>query len=827
MKKLSILLAALTCIGFGAASQKWLTPEVDHQAREILSQMTDDEKIEFIGGVDAMYIRDIPRLGVRRMKMSDGPQGLGTHGNSTAYPATIMLTATWNEDLARRYGRSLGRDSRARGVDILLGPAVNIYRAPMCGRNFEYMGEDPYLAARTAVNYIEGVQGEGVMATVKHFFANNSDYDRHYISNDMDERTMNEIYFPAFKAAVQEAETGALMTSYNPVDGVWTSESPWLLKGVLRDNWGFNGVVMSDWGAVHHCIPTVGSGLDLEMPAADKMNPAELKYYLLTGHITMDQIDEKVLNILRPSIAFGSLENRGADRNIPLDDPESVAVALEVAREGIVLLKNNRNILPLNPGKYKKVMVVGKNAHGYVRGGGSGNVNPIHYTSLYDGIAEACAANGIEVEFVDELDFEPQILRSGKDLSTPGLTAEYFANMNLEGQPVAVMPDTRMRHAWSEGTEVEGMPKEKFSVRWTGAIVPEKAGTYEITVGGDDGYRLWFDGEKVADDWRNGAFRATTIRRTLEGGKAYPIRYEFYQDGGAANAHLSWVNLETTVEGNGFEKYLAGADLVVACVGHSSESEGEDADRTFELPKPDAALMARLANCKVPVVAVVNAGGNVDMRLWEPAVQALLWDWYGGQENGTAVADVLFGKVNPSGKLPMTFEYRWEDNPAYDSYHDADGDRHVAYTEGIFTGYRGYDKLGRDVRYPFGHGLSYTTFRLSDMKVGTPAADGTVQVSCRLTNTGRRAGAQVVQAYVGKDASDQARAERPVRELRGYRKVFLEPGKSAEVTMTLPADSFRYYDTARHAFTADPGLYNIMLGFSSRDIKSTRQLTVK
>ena len=279
MRKTALALAAAAALfTMNASAQKWLTPEIDRQARELLSQMTTEEKLNYINGENWMYTRAIPRLGISAMKMSDGPQGLGTHGPSTAYPATIMLTATWNEDLAKRYGQSLGRDSRARGVDILLGPAVNIYRAPMCGRNFEYMGEDSYLAARTAVGYIKGVQSEGVMATVKHFFANNSDYDRHNISNDMDERTMNEIYFPAFKAAVQDAETGALMTSYNLVDGVWTTESPWLLKDVLRDKWGYQGLVMSDWGSTHHCIPAAGSGLDLEMPGNERMKPEEMAY---------------------------------------------------------------------------------------------------------------------------------------------------------------------------------------------------------------------------------------------------------------------------------------------------------------------------------------------------------------------------------------------------------------------------------------------------------------------------------------------------------------------------------------------------------------------
>lgn len=808
--------------GTDAPAPKWLTPEVERQAREILSKMTDEEKLEFVGGIDAMYTREIPRLGLRRMKMSDGPQGLGTHSRSTAYPTTIMLTATWNDELARRYGRSLGRDARARGIDILLGPAVNIYRAPMCGRNFEYMGEDPMLAANTAANYIKGVQSQGVMATVKHFFGNNSDYDRHNISNDMDERTMNEIYFPAFRKAVQDAEVAAVMTSYNLVNGVYTDESPWLIKGFLRNKWGFRGVVMSDWGGTHHCIPAVHGGLDLEMPSATQMNPADLAYYLKTGDITMAEIDEKVLNILRPIIAFGALGNRGADTSIPFDDPESVATALDVAREGIVLLKNRNNILPLNPKRYKHIIVVGKNAQDYVRGGGSGNVNPIHFVSAWDGIKAACDARGIEAELIDELDYRPDIMRSG---SEQGLKAEYYSNMNLEGEPVATAIENKILYSWGDGPQIPGMPKEKFSVRWSGSVVPDVTGEYEFIVGADDGYRFILDGETLVNDWQNGAFRSRIIRKQLEAGKKYDICLEYYQDGGGAAAQLNWSRVGYTDPR--LAKKFASADLIVACIGHSSDSEAEDSDRSFELPASDASLMERLALSRKPVIAVVNAGGSVEMQSWEPTVAGILWSWYAGQESGRALADVLFGDVNPSGKLPMTFEKRWEDNPVYNSYHDPDGDKHVAYTEGIFTGYRGYDKLGRDVQYPFGYGLSYTTFALSNVKISEPDSEGNVTVTCRLTNTGKHAGAQVVQVYVGKDSSDQAKAARPVRELRGYKKVYLEPGKSAEVSITLPASSFTYYDTNSHDFVKDSGLYNIGVGFSSRDIKNTKQLNIK
>ncbi|MDO4180129.1 MAG: glycoside hydrolase family 3 C-terminal domain-containing protein [Bacteroidales bacterium] len=802
-------------------AQKWYTSDVDKKVDELMSQMTVEEKLSFVRGEGWMTSTPIERLGIKPMQMSDGPQGLGTNGKSTAYPATALLAATWNEELAYRYGVSLGRDSKARGVNVLLAPAVNIYRAAMCGRNFEYMGEDPYLAGRMATGYVKGVQSQGVVATIKHFIGNNSDYDRHEISNDMDERTMHEIYLPAFKAVVQEGEVAALMTSYNLLNGVYTTETPMLLKDILRDKWGFKGMVMSDWGSLHYAIPAVRAGLDLEM-ASNHLNPKDLNYYLNTGLISMDMIDAMVKHILRVQVAFGFLNGAEPDKSIPLDDPASVETALEVAREGIVLLKNEGNMLPLSS-KVKNIAVVGKNAHGYVCGDGSGKVSPFHYISIYDGLKNRAEQAGIHVEYLDELDFLPNIMFTDETATQKGVRAEYFANPDLKGSPVKVQTEQKVNYSWTDGgTHIEGMPKEKYSVRWSGVIVPDVTAEYEFLLGGDDGYRVIFENEVVVDDWKNGAYRTTKLVRTLEAGKKYPICLEYYQDGGGAGVCFVWTRKNEP--NDRFVAALNKADMVVACIGHNSDSEGEGRDRSFELPEVDRKLMDRVAKSNTPVVAVVNAGGNVEMQHWEPKVKSLLWAWYAGQEGGQAIAEVLFGDVNPSGKLPQTFEKNWADNPVYDSYYDPDGDKHVEYMEGIFVGYRGYDKLKRDVQYPFGYGLSYTDFKLHDMKVSGQNPDGSVNVECTLTNTGKRDGAQVVQAYVGKESLVIAR---PVKELKGFKKVFLKVGESRTMTIVLPKDAFTYYSTVAKDFVTEPGEYNILLGFSSRDIKAKKQVLIK
>ncbi len=791
-----VLFCVSLFICFYSSAQENVRPDLDAKVEELLRQMTQEEKLAYIGGVDWMYTKNIDRLGIHRMKMTDGPQGLGTHGKSTAYPATVMLAATWNEDLAYKYGKALGRDCKARGINILLGPAVNIYRAAMCGRNFEYMGEDPYLTSRVAVGYIKGVQDQGVMATVKHFVANNSEYDRNNISNDIDERTLHEIYLPAFKAAVQEAKVGAVMTSYNLMNGIYTTENPWLLKGVLRNQWGFKGMVMSDWGSTHYAVPAASSGLDLEMAGGEKMNPKDMAYYLKTGHVTMDMIDEKVRHILRVLIAFGFKDGMEADKSIPLDDPASIETALNVAREGIVLLKNKDNNLPVNPKKVRNIIVTGKNASRNVHGGGSGAVVPFHFVSMLDGIRKEASLHNINVEYVDELDFLPKIIFADEKLSELGFQAEYFNNTKLEGKAVFKQAEKKINYSWTGGTGIKEVSK--------------------------DGYRLYIDDELVINNWTAGGYRSTSYTKSLQKATNYRIRIEYYQQGGGAAVNFTWKKKNDATDY--YADYLKKADLVIACFGHNSDTEGEGSDRSFGLPESDKRMLSSVLKSNRPVIGVLSGGGNIEMQGWEPKLSGLLWTWYAGQEGGTAIADVLFGKVNPSGKLPMTFEKKWEDNPAFNNYYDHDGDKHVQYKEEIFIGYRGYDKLKREVQYPFGAGLSYTSFKVSGLSVSAPDAKGEITVTCRLSNTGKSAGAQVLQVYVGKAGNTVV--ERPEKELKNFKKVFLKSGESQSVEVKLPKEAFTYYDVNTKDFVKDSGTYNIMLGFSSRDIKLRKSVAI-
>lgn len=822
----SLMAAAMALSSTGAYAQAWFTPEVEQRAEALLKNMTVREKLIYIGGVDWMYTKDFPRLGITRAKMADGPQGVGTWGASTAYPCVLMLASSFNRDLAHDYGEALAKDCEARGVDILLGPGVNIARAPMCGRNFEYMGEDPYLSAQTATGYIKGLQDNGVMAVVKHFTANFQEYDRNYTSSDIDERTLHEIYFPTFKAAVQQAETGAIMSSYNLLNGVWTTEDPTLLKGVLRDKWGFNGMVMSDWGSTHNCVPAVKSGLDLEMAGNEIENEDALRKHLASGEISMADIDLKVKHILQTLIAFGIFDKNPWDGNLPTaDDPATAQTALEVSRDGVVLLKNSDNILPLKKENGSKIAVVGNNALIFAAGGGSGLVTPFRYTSYYDGLKALGEEKGFEVNYIDQYDHMQEVMFNAPGSQTPGLKGEYFNNRNLEGSPVATTLETRIGYEWTMGSGVAGVNKNDFSVRWTGVIRPLVDGEYTLRVSGDDGFRLSFNNKIVFDEYKTGSLRTRTYTARLKAAQEYPVCLEYFQAGGGASIDFAW---ERKGDENRFENELNKADVIVAFIGHSSASEGEASDRSAELPSAakDIINVVRKSTTK-PIVGVVNGGGNIYMWDIEPDMKALLWGWYGGQEAGQAMAEILLGDVNPSGKLPVSFEKCWDDNPVRHSYYDDDNDKHVKFTEGIFMGYRGHDKNKTEVQYPFGYGLSYTTFAITDMDVSSISADdASFEVSFNIKNTGKTAGAEVVQLYVGKVG--ESPVPRAVRELKNYEKIYLEPGEEKQVVMQLDKNAFSYYDVTEGVkdFVVDNGTYLLELGVSSRDIKQSRQINV-
>lgn len=686
MFKRILTLALSAVVALPASAQVTIGEEAMQRASELVAKMTLEEKIDLIAGdADGFHIYGVPRLRIPEIRTADGPQGLRNDTQSTMYPCGIALASCWNRSLALAYGKSIGSDARARGVHILLGPGVNIYRAPMCGRNFEYYGEDPFLTSETAVQYILGVQSEGVMATVKHFCGNNQEWSRHHTSSDIDERTLNEIYFPAFRKAVQVAGVGSVMSSYNLLNSVHTSENEILVR-ILREKWGFEGIYMSDWAATYSTVGAANAGIDLEMPIALYFTRELLGKAVENGTVRESVLDEKCRHILQTFIAFGFLDREQKDESLQLDNPESNKVALEVAREAVVLLKND-GILPLCSKSHSKavknIVVLGPNADCVPTGGGSGFVSPYHTKSVYAALSEQ--DKRLKVSLIP---FESRI----------------------------------------DAVQQDFTPEQKAAIR--------------------------------------------------------------------------------------------SADAVIYCGGFNSDLEHEDGDRPFDIPAAQTAQMHMAAELNPNLIIVINAGGGVRLTDLDDISRAILMAWYPGQAGGQAIAEILTGATNPSGHLPISIEARPEDNPTFGSYYENvfrnlhSPYSRVCYSEGVFVGYRGYERNGVRPLYPFGFGLSYTTFEFSDLSVSTPEG-GKVKVTFRIRNTGKRDGATAAQVYVGECSPTLAR---PEKELKGYEKIFLKSVEVKEISIVLDDEAFSHYDTALHDFIVTPGEYRILVGDSSLNL---------
>ncbi|MFA6126268.1 MAG: glycoside hydrolase family 3 C-terminal domain-containing protein [Bacteroidales bacterium] len=802
---------------------------VEDRTEDLLKQLSVSQKIQYIGGYNSFYISPVSYPAIPAIKMSDGPVGVRTWGKTTAFPAGICSAATWDTALIHELGRSLGRDARARGVHILLGPGVNIQRAPMCGRNFEYYGEDPYLAGQIAASFVEGVQSEHVMATVKHFAANNQEWDRYAVSSDMDERTLQEIYLPAFKAAVVDAKAGAVMSAYNLVNGSWCSQNMHLLTEILKRDWKFDGFVMSDWGATHDGLKSAMAGLDLEMPSGAFMNLTTLKPAIDDGRLPESVIDDKIRRILRTLIRFGFLDHPQLDASIPLDNPASNLTALNIARSGIVLLKNQGNFLPLDRGTIKRIAVIGPNGNSYVTGGGSSYTDPYRSTGLASAL-RLLAGPEITVTYDagqadDETVFGNSLFYTIPGSSSQGLYAEYYSNQSFTGNPFYTGTNATVNFTWgSGGPAIAGFPTDHFSVRWTGVIRPLTTGAYEFIVRCDDGCRLYIDNQLVISQWNDHAAATYRVTVNLTGGTEHSLRLEYYENAGDAEIRMGWRLLEFADE-----KVLqnaANADAAIVCVGFNSNSESEGFDRTFALPNLQDSLITAVARVNPRTLVVLNAGGNVATAAWISEVEGLLHAWYPGQEGGTALAELIFGLANPSGKLPVSLEKRWEDNPVFNSYYDPDKNLHVPYSEGLLIGYRHYDTRQVEPLFPFGFGLSYTAFEYSNLSVSPDTTDhpNGISISFDIRNTGGRDGEEVAQLYIHQPVS---KLIRPYKELKDFSKVFLRAGESKNVTIRLDSTAFSYYKPYIKNWGLDYTTFDLLVGSSSRDIRLTGQVVLQ
>ncbi len=845
MKKTLALVAAIAACGATIAIRP-VRAAGDPAALEkridgLLAQLTLEEKIDLLAG-SGFATRPIPRLGIPALKMSDGPVGLGGGARATAFPAGVALAASWDPELVERVGHALGREARALGVHVLLGPTLNLHRVPQGGRNFESFGEDPSLTSRVTVAYVRGVQGEGVAATLKHYACNNQEYLRSRIDVRVDERALHELYLQGFEAGVREAGARLVMSAYNRVNGAYASENRTLLTEILKQRWGFRGVVVSDWAAVRSSVPTANAGLDLEMPSAAYLNREALLPAIARGELAVATIDDKVRRLLRLMLALGVMDGPPPAPGA-LDTAEHRALAREAARSGIVLLRNERGALPLEAKQMRTLAVIGPTANvARIGGGGSSQVTPSYSVSPLEAVARRAGAavvirhaRGASVK--REPTAAPAI--ASAQLQPPdgegeGLLAEYFNGLSLAGAPVLRRVEAQVDAHWGAGSPGEGVPVDQFSARWTGRLVAPAAGPFVLTIGSDDGSRLYFGDKLLIDNWGNHGFVTQEGLVELEAGRVYPIRLEFYEDGGGAEVVLGMrkaapedVPRDPQALRAEAAAAAADADAALVFVGYTALEEREAVDReSLSLPAGQDGLIAAVAAANPRTVVVLNTGASVLMP-WLDQVAAVVEAWYPGQECGNAIADVLFGDVNPSGKLPTTFLARADDSSAFGRYPaDAGKEDVVSYGEGIFIGYRHADRTGTQPLFPFGHGLSYTRFGYSDLRLpdGHVSRAGRFEVVFTVANLGTSEGAEVAQVYV-RDL--ESSLPRPVRELKAFRKVRLAPGEEQTVRATLGPRDLAFYDPARHDWVVEPGRFEIQVGASSRDVRLRGEVLVE
>jgi len=614
---------------------------------------------------------------------------------------------------------------------------------------------------------------------------------------------------------------GAVMDSYNLLKGVHMTQNPHLNIEILKKEWGFDGILMSDWDSTHDGVAAANGGLDLEMPAAKFMIQATLLPAVKEGKVSVATIDDKVRRILRKAIEFGFFDKTQTDTDIPLYSQEGRQVALEVAREGTVLLKNSGSLLPLDKTKLKTIAVIGPDAYpAVVGGGGSSETKSFNSVSYLEGISNYLGTN-VKVLYATDTPPLDEVFESAEFVTAlsgeAGLHGEYFANENLEGKPALVRTDRHVDFKWENGSFAPGEPDDHFSVRWTGYFVPKKSGDYKFYTSADDGVRLFIGDELVINDWQRHAETLDTYSTHMEAGQPYKIRLEYFEAEGTATVGFGVAGAEDFI-GLETKPLAAKADAVIICVGFDTSTEGEGADRTFRLPGGQDELIRQISGVNKNTIVVLTAGGNVDMTQWIDQVPALLHAWYPGQEGGTALAQILFGEYSPSGKLPASFERRWEDNATYHSYYPEKGEKQVKYSEGVFLGYRHFDRSDVKPLFAFGYGLSYTTFSYSNLSIApsTATLQGPITVSFDVKNTGQRKGAEVAELYIG---DDHASVPRPVKELKGFAKVDLAPGDTRRLTLTLDRRAFSFYDVKKGDWSAEPGDFTILVGGSSDDIR--------
>ncbi|MCY3659376.1 MAG: glycoside hydrolase family 3 C-terminal domain-containing protein [Caldilineaceae bacterium] len=807
---------------------------MEHRIEQILDQLTREEKATLTAGETLWNIGGVDRVGLPAMKVSDGPNGArGTFGGdqtAACFPCGSALAATWDKELLVRIGGELALEAASKGVSVLLAPTINIHRTPLNGRHFECLSEDPYLSGKLASAYVQGLQDGGVAACPKHYVCNDSEYQRMTLDVVVDERTLREIYLLPFEIVFKEGGAWACMAAYNQVNGEFAASSGYLLTDVLKDEWGFDGIVMSDWFGTKSTVGCFEGGLDLEMPGPGIMMGTSLLPRLEAGELNDADLDDKVRRYLRLAGRTGVLDGKTFGAETSRNEAGTRALARRAAAESFVLLKNERGALPLDANAIDNIAVIGPNARtGSLMGGGSAMVKPPYTSNPLEAIREVLG-DTTEIRYAQGCAnhrFCPLVEAEMVDDGSSSLTIEYFNQPDFKGRPIAIESRDSSEIFWF-GHLPDGV-EPGFSARVSFDFTPRDTGTYEfglytlglgrLYVGGDPVVNLWEEYEQ-GDTFFGMGSPEKRAQCHFETGSSTKVVLEFMCMPGTPVAGLR-LGVAPPLPGNAIElaaNDAAEADAAIVVVGLNQDWEGEGHDRGhMDLVGEQDALVSAVAARNSRTIVVVNAGSPVHMP-WIDEVAAVLFAWFPGQEFGNALTDVLWGSTNPSGRLPVTLPKHIADTPGYVNYPGEKGQ--VRYGEGLFVGYRHYDARNLAPLFPFGHGLSYTDFTYSNPRAEGSPHDGEqgLHVFVEVTNSGARPGAEVVQLYVGHNDSQVARAP---RELKAFERIELEPGETRTVEFLLSGRDLSYYDVRAEDWRAQPGQYRLDIGASSRDIRGT------
>jgi len=837
--------------------------EVEARVGAMLDNMNQSQKINFSRVDDGRMIPKLDAQGLQGSVAYDSSMGVLVNGKTfgAQYPSPSALAATWSINRAKEFGLAIGYETRIAGGQQMLSPAVNLYRTPFNGRSAEYMsGEDPFLGAVLAPAVTNGIQIQGIQAAGKHFLMNEQEANRHYLNVTIDERAMQELYLPPFESLVKNSNIASIMCGYNKINGEYACENHHLITDILKGQWGFQGNVMSDFNSIQDAFKGAWAGTDIDMPSGLQFTETKLLPYVWNGQLSQNVIDDKARRNLRALVSYGF--DKQINKAQPLVHREyGQTAALNVARESIVLLRNEpvdgqQPLLPLP--KTARIAVIGDLAvQPPTAPFGTPYSVPESYVTELSGLKQL-ASNASNVEYLPQMSLNPKSAvwyqpSSGKGkeaVSNNGVKAEYYSNTSLTGDPVATQIEPGVNLSWATNnnvtdsgtTTVNGYSPTPgaFSARFTGKIKPTISGPQVFKVRADGAYKLWIDDKLVLED-EGGQVSfdlIPVIPRTvksvsLTAGKEYNVRLEYRRLkgnfipvlGGLNGVQMSWASLRPPAN-------LSDYDAVVVAAGSNFEYEGESLDHPFELPQFQSELISQVQRANPKTIVVLHGGGGMDMQPWANKVAASLHAWFPGQQGGQALAEILFGKVNPSGKLPITLDKKVQDNPSYPSFSDPvpyyfsspNPPTEMTYSEGLYLGYRGYDKNHTKPLYPFGFGMSYTTYEYSDLKLSNNvlAPGATIKATFTVTNTGDKAGFEVAQLYV---QPSKAQVERPEKELKGFSKVYLKPGESKTVSIALDSRSFAYYSPSSVSWNVDPGKFKVLVGADSENLALNRTVT--